>query len=86
MLSKCSLHGNSLFDRVRRVDKQDGYYDPNGMFPRRFTFGLSALIKQYNQLTSSAQAVWTRPAHSQRSVHVVRDGGEHCSRSKWQVR
>ncbi|MHA3449274.1 hypothetical protein ACX1F8_16280, partial [Yersinia enterocolitica] len=25
-----------------------------------------------------------RPAHSQRSVHAVRDGGEHCASPEWQ--
>ncbi|EDX9484101.1 hypothetical protein GQP67_001315 [Salmonella enterica] len=35
---------------------------------------------------SSAQPVWGRPAHSHRSVHAVREDGEHCPASKWQVR
>ncbi|EBG0573484.1 hypothetical protein GTU26_000277 [Salmonella enterica subsp. enterica] len=35
---------------------------------------------------SSAQPVWGRPAHNHRSVHAVREDGEHCPASKWQVR
>ncbi|MGN1884289.1 hypothetical protein ACKE2Y_11170, partial [Yersinia enterocolitica] len=27
--------------------------------------------------------VWVRTARSQRSVHAVRDGGEHCASPEW---
>ncbi|SNU34084.1 conserved hypothetical protein [Klebsiella grimontii] len=39
-----------------------------------------------SQYASLAESVWTRIAHSNRSVHVVREDCERCPGSKWQAK